>query len=94
MASLLFVALTSCFWTWTILGILWLFCGVPDQTLKYPGWRHIFLGGPLIWIALVGAVLWLLVLGLYSIAKDMSESIDEWSVRPAERAVEEYKESL
>lgn len=82
------VALSSVGATWAIVGIWWLFAHKDVNDL---GPEHAFMGGPFVWMLVVGVVLVLGVLWIFDLCGALDRRLTRWSLRPVERAVDEYQ---
>lgn len=73
---------------WAVVGFWWM---AQFADSEEPGaWAFIFMGGPVSWGFVCCVFIYCLGLGLHAIYSDCMSALHLWSIRPAERAVEEY----
>jgi hypothetical protein len=53
--------------------------------------RHVFWGGPVLWLFALCVLLWIFCLGIHAAVLDINAAITVWSLRPVDRAVNQYQ---
>lgn len=73
---------------WAFVGVWWF--GVLVKLTGDFEWSHILMGGPFIWFYLACIIAWIIGLGFYAIYTDTMDVIHRWSIRPVDRALNQY----
>lgn len=82
------IAIVACLVLWAAIGCWWTCEYV--HAVNDISFRHLFWGGPVLWLFALCALLWIICLGIHATILDINVAITAWSLRPVDRAVNQY----
>ncbi len=77
-------------WLWAATGLIWLVF-LPEGTANRLGGVHVLRGGPVVWLLAAIVFQWVVYVQVREGLVRFDAAVTEWSLRPVERAVNEYQ---